>query len=201
MTPSVRRLLLPAGMWYLAGTLEGVEALRQRRRSGAGRSRLASPADRDPASLRLLTLTWWPAGAVALAEAAVLPRLSAGRKWDRHWLIAGIAVTGTGIVLRQWAIRTLGQHFVRHVLVQPGQTVVSSGPYRWLRHPSYTGLWLEMTGVGLSTGNAASLATCALVPLAGITARINGEERELTASLPGYREYIQGKPRLVPHLW
>ncbi len=54
--------------------------------------------------------------------------------------------------------------------------------------------------LGLATGNAASIATCVLVPLIGITARINGEERELTASLPGYRDYIQGRPRLIPHI-
>jgi protein-S-isoprenylcysteine O-methyltransferase Ste14 len=200
VTRTPRRFLPPAGLWCLAGALEGVEALRQRRR-GTNRSLVTSAADRDPASVRLLTLTWWPAGMAALAEAAVLPRLNAGHKWDRPCLAAGIAVAGTGVVLRQWAIHTLGRYFVGHVLVQPGQTVVSSGPYRWVRHPSYTGLWLEMAGVGLSTGNAASMATCAVMPLIGITARINGEERELTAALPGYREYIQGRPRLVPRIW
>ena len=51
------------------------------------------------------------------------------------------------------------------------------------------------------TGNIASIATCVLVPLIGITARINGEERELTTSLLGYREYIQGRPRLIPYIW
>jgi protein-S-isoprenylcysteine O-methyltransferase Ste14 len=40
-----------------------------------------------------------------------------------------------------------------------------------------------------------------LAPLIGITARITGEERELTVSLPGYRDYIQGKPRLAPFPW
>jgi protein-S-isoprenylcysteine O-methyltransferase Ste14 len=58
-----------------------------------------------------------------------------------------------------------------------------------------------MIGVGLATGNIASISTCALVPLIGITARINGEERELTAGLPGYRDYIQGRPRLIPYIW
>jgi protein-S-isoprenylcysteine O-methyltransferase Ste14 len=199
MTRRLRRLLAPAGMWYLAGVLEGVEVLRERRRTG--RSLVTSSADRDPSSVRLLTLTWWPAGAIALAEAALLPRLNADRKADSTRLAAGIAVTATGIALRQWAITTLGRYFVGHVLVQPGQPVVNAGPYRWVRHPSYTGLWLEMVGVGLGTGNPASVATCAVMPLIGITARINGEERELTASLPGYREYIQGRPRLVPHIW
>ena len=187
-------------MLSLAGVLEGVEVLRQRRR-GADRFLVTARADRDPASVRLLALTWWQAGIAALAAAAGLPRLGTGQKWGRPCLVAGVAVTGTGIVLRQWAITTLGQYFVGHVLVQPGQTIVTSGPYRWLRHPSYAGLWLEMIGVGLATGNAASMASCTLLPLIGITARINGEERELTTSLPGYRDYIQGRPRLIPHIW
>jgi protein-S-isoprenylcysteine O-methyltransferase Ste14 len=197
---TLRRLLLPAAMLELADILEGAEIVRQQRR-GADRSLLASASDRDPASVRLLALTWWPAGIAALAEAAWLPRADVSRTWARPCLVAGIAVTGTGIALRQWAIHTLGQYFVGHVLVQPGQTAISTGPYRWLRHPSYTGQWLEMTGIGLATGNVASIATCVLVPLIGITSRINGEERELTASLPGYRDYIQGRPRLIPHIW
>jgi protein-S-isoprenylcysteine O-methyltransferase Ste14 len=146
-------------------------------------------------------LPWLPAGIVALAEAALLSSLNGDQKWDKPRLAAGVAVTGAGVVLRQWAIRTLGPYFVCRVLVQPGQTVVSSGPYRWLRHPSYTGLWLEMVGVGLSTGNAASVATCTVMPLIAITTRISREERELIANLPGYREYIQGRPRLVPRIW
>jgi hypothetical protein len=50
--------------------------------------------------------------------------------------LAGVAVTGAGIAGRQWAITTLGPYFTGLVLVQPGQTVVSSGPYLWVRHPS-----------------------------------------------------------------
>jgi protein-S-isoprenylcysteine O-methyltransferase Ste14 len=200
MSPSSRRLLLPAAMLELAGVLEGVEVVRQRRR-GANRSLVTSTADRDPASVRLLALTWWPAGLAALAAAAGLPRLGIRPRWGRPCQVAGVAVTGTGIALRQWAIITLGPYFMGHVLVQPGQAVVSSGPYRWLRHPSYSGLWLEMIGIGLATGNVASMTACTLLPLIGITARINGEERELTAGLPGYRDYIQGKPRLLPHIW
>jgi len=198
--------MLPAGMWYLVIALEGVEAFRQRRR-GINRTLVTSAADRDLSvrlvklSVRPVKLPWCPAGVAALAEAALLSRLNGGQKWDKPCIAVGIAVTGAGVVLRQWAIHSLGPYFVCRVLVQPGQTVVSSGPYRWLRHPSYTGLWLEMVGVGLSTGNAASMATCAVMPLINIITRINAEERELIASLPGYREYIQGRPRLVPHIW
>lgn len=186
-------------MWCLVGTLEGFESLRQRRR-GPNRT-LAIPAGGRNLPVRLVMLPWFPAGVVAIVEAALLSRLNVSPKWDKPCLVAGIAVTGTGVFLRRWAIRVLGRYFVCRVLVQPGQAVVSSGPYRWIRHPSYTGLWLEMVGVGLSTGNAVSMATCVLMPLIGITARIKHEERELIAALPGYGEYIQGRPRLVPRIW
>jgi hypothetical protein len=39
------------------------------------------------------------------------------------------------------------------------------------------------------------------VPLTGITRRIAGEEREITGSLPGYSDYIQGRARLIPLIW
>lgn len=200
MSRSLRRLALPASLLELVGLLEAREIARQRRH-GIDRSLLTSGADLDPASVRLLALTWWPAGVAALVAAAGLPQAGASQRWTRPCLLAGVAVTGAGVALRQWAITTLGEYFVGHVVVQPRQTVVRSGPYRWLRHPSYTGQWLEMIGVGLSTGNAVSAATCVLVPLVGITRRISGEERELTASLPGYRDYAEGKPRLIPFVW
>lgn len=192
-----RQVLVPAGLLHLAGGLEAVEIMRQRRR-GTGRSLVRSSADLDPTSTRLLALTWWPAGILGLAAAA---GLHAGGRWGGRCHACGMVVTGAGITLRQWAIASLGPHFVGHVTVQPGQTVVSSGPYRWLRHPSYTGQWLEMVGVGLSTGNVLSLGICAVLPLVGISARITGEERELAAGLPGYTEFMQRRARLVPHIW
>lgn len=133
MASDARRLLPLAGMLYLVGVLEGVEVLRQRCR-GTERSLVTSSAERHPASCRLLAVTWWPAGIAALAAAAWLPRLLIGQRWSRRCLVSGIIVTGLGVALRQWAIATLGGFFVGHVLIQPGQTVVSSGPYRWMRH-------------------------------------------------------------------
>jgi protein-S-isoprenylcysteine O-methyltransferase Ste14 len=187
-------------MVQLVGALEGLEILRQRRR-GFSRALVTSESDLDPASVRLLTVTWWPAGLGALAAAAGLPELDVGDRRRAGWVLGGLAVTGAGIALRQWSIATLGDFFVGHVQVQPGQTVVSAGPYRWLRHPSYSGMWLEMLGIGLSTGNAASAAIGATVPLIGIVRRIRGEERALAVCLPGYEQYLQGRSRLVPFIW
>jgi protein-S-isoprenylcysteine O-methyltransferase len=200
MRQNARRLLLPAGMLHLVGVLEAVEILRQRRR-GLQRSLVASGSDRDPASTRMLALTWWPAGILGLAAAAGLPGAGLPRRWRRGSVAAGVVVTAAGIGLRQWSIATLGEYFVGHVMVQPGQTMVAHGPYRWMRHPSYAGQWLEMAGVGLTTGNLLGAAIGAVLPLAGITARITAEERDLAEELPGYVEFCEGRARLLPGVW
>jgi protein-S-isoprenylcysteine O-methyltransferase Ste14 len=196
----LRDLAVPAALLELIGVLEGLEIVRQRRH-GSNRSLVSSESDLDPASTRLLALTWWPAGFGALAAATWLPALAIDDRRRTRCVLAGVAVTGAGIAVRQWSIATLSSSFTGHVQVQAGQTVVRTGPYRWLRHPSYAGQWLEMIGVGLATGNALSAAICATMPLIGITRRIAAEERELIARLPGYRSFIEGKARLVPFVW
>jgi protein-S-isoprenylcysteine O-methyltransferase Ste14 len=196
----LRDLAVPAGLLELIGGLEGIEILRQRRH-GSNRSLVSADSDLDPASTRLLALTWWPAGLGALAVAIWLPGLAVSDRRRGRCVLAGIAVTGAGVAVRQWSIATLGRSFTGHVQVQAGQTVVSTGPYRWLRHPAYAGQWLEMIGVGLATGNALGAAICAAVPLTGIVRRISAEERALATLLPGYADYTKGKPRLVPFVW
>jgi protein-S-isoprenylcysteine O-methyltransferase len=223
-----KRLGLIAGVLWLIGVLEGLEVARQRRRGGApdalasnldtpdpvsshsatgasatshSATRDSATSDRDPASCRLLALTWWPAGLAALAACVVLPGLDLSRNNKRAFSCAGLAITGLGVALRQWAIFTLGRYFVGRVLVQPEQSVIASGPYCWLRHPSYTGFWLEMVGIGVALGNGLSIALCTLVPLLGIVGRIRAEERELLTDLPGYRDYVEDKPRLIPLVW
>jgi hypothetical protein len=78
MQRSLRRLLLPAGILYLVGGLEGMEVLRQRRH-GITRSLVTSRSDLDPASVRLRALTWWAAWSL---PAWVLP---SGDGLSAHW--------------------------------------------------------------------------------------------------------------------
>src|SRR4051812_41085763 len=90
---------------------------------------------------------------------------------------------GAGVVLRQWSIVLLGQFFTVDIRVHAGQTVVDRGPYRWLRHPSYTGLIVTLLGLGLALGNWAAPALAVVVPIAGLVVRIRAEERVLLANL------------------
>jgi protein-S-isoprenylcysteine O-methyltransferase Ste14 len=107
-----------------------------------------------------------------------------------------------GLAIRFWAIAALGRAFRTTVEVDPGQTVVSTGPYRWVRHPSYSGLLLIVTGFGLGAGNWLALAICAALPLPALLWRIHVEEAELTAVLGDrYRAYQAHTKRLIPGLW
>ena len=114
----------------------------------------------------------------------------------------GLVVLWSGLALRIWAVVTLGRSFRTYVEVDTDQAVVTSGPYRWVRHPSYTGLLLIAVGFGLGAGNWLSLVICAVVPALGLLPRIAVEESELTRVLgEPYRSYQARTHRLVPGLW
>jgi protein-S-isoprenylcysteine O-methyltransferase Ste14 len=109
----------------------------------------------------------------AFALAASIRAASLG---DVRWAAyaVGLALMVAGLALRWWSIRTLGRSFTVDVRIRVGQTVVDSGPYRWVRRPSYTGLLLICIGVGLALGNGAAPACAILIPLAGLIARAAG---------------------------
>lgn len=116
--------------------------------------------------------------------------------------VAGLLLMAAGLVVREWAILTLGRFFTVDVRVHAGQTVVERGPYRWVRHPAYTGLLVFLVGIGLAVTNWASLLVLALVPTAGLLLRIRSEERALLAGLgDDYRRFAEGRPRLFPGIW
>lgn len=117
-------------------------------------------------------------------------------------VIAGLATLIGGIALRTWAILTLGRFFKFTIVIQAGHHVVTAGPYRLLRHPSYTGGLLALAGVGLALGSWLSLLIVILVPLAAILVRIHVEEARLSQALgQDYQAYTSHTRRLIPGLW
>jgi protein-S-isoprenylcysteine O-methyltransferase Ste14 len=107
-----------------------------------------------------------------------------------------------GVALRWWCFHTLGRFFTFTVMTSPDQHVISSGPYKQLRHPSYLGILLVLTGIGLSYGNWLSLAALVLTTLAGFVYRIHVEEAALASALgPAYVNFAAGRKRLVPFVW
>jgi protein-S-isoprenylcysteine O-methyltransferase Ste14 len=116
--------------------------------------------------------------------------------------VAGLIVMWLGLAIRGWAIATLGSAFRTTVEVDPGQAVVSSGPYKRVRHPSYAGLLLILAGYGLAIGNWLAVLICLLLPVPAVLQRITVEEAELTRVLGDpYRSYQTRTRRLIPGLW
>ena len=111
----------------------------------------------------------------------------------------GIFIMVFGIVIRQWAIAVLGRFFSRTVAVQERQTVVETGPYRYVRHPSYTGALIFFVGFGLALLSGG--AVLALVPIFAVAYgyRIQVEEKLLIAELgEAYVSYARRTKRLIP---
>jgi protein-S-isoprenylcysteine O-methyltransferase Ste14 len=114
----------------------------------------------------------------------------------------GVVVGWTGALLRWWSFVTLGRYFTVVVQASANQPVIDRGPYRFLRHPSYTGLLLMFAGVGLMIGNWVSAAGALILVLIALIHRLRIEERALNAALGDrYREFAASRARLIPHVW
>jgi protein-S-isoprenylcysteine O-methyltransferase Ste14 len=115
----------------------------------------------------------------------------------------GLLVTWAGIGLRWMCFRALGSYFTVSVMTSPNQRVITSGPYRVVRHPSYMGLLLVLSGIAIvAYANWISLASVILLSLAGLVYRIRVEEAALSSALgEAYASYAAGRKRLIPFVW
>jgi len=106
------------------------------------------------------------------------------------------------MALRQYAMSVLGRHFTFDVAISSGHALVESGPYRYVRHPSYTGALLTLLGFGLALGNWAGLAVALACMALAYTYRITVEEAALSSALgEPYQQYVSRTWRLVPYLF
>jgi methyltransferase len=110
--------------------------------------------------------------------------------------LAVLAVAGA---LRIWVIRTLGPSWNVRALVAPDQRVVDTGPYRFVRHPNYLVVCLEVAAVPLVHSAFLTAIALSLLDAAILALRIPAEER-LLLDLPEYRAKMAGKARLIPGL-
>jgi protein-S-isoprenylcysteine O-methyltransferase len=126
--------------------------------------------------------------------------LIAGRSWTLF--VVGVAVGVAGIALRLWAVHALGRFFQLQLVVQAEHSVVRTGPYRVLRHPSYAGAILTFAGIGLALGRWSGLVWVTVIAVAAFVHRITIEERLLVDGLgDAYTDYRRGTWRLLPGLW
>jgi protein-S-isoprenylcysteine O-methyltransferase Ste14 len=114
----------------------------------------------------------------------------------------GLVLFWAGICLRVWSFRTLGRYFTVTVQTSGDQPVITKGPYRVIRHPSYAGLLLVIMAAGLFIGNWWSLGCLTVATAGGLVFRIRVEERALMQDVGDrYRSYAATHKRLVPFVW
>jgi len=116
--------------------------------------------------------------------------------------IVGIFLMLLGIFVREWAVITLRRYFSFRVSVREDQKVIESGPYRFVRHPAYSGSILTMVGVGLAVQSWA--AVLVLLALCGIAYgyRIHVEETALLKELgEEYSKYMSRTKKLIPFIF
>jgi protein-S-isoprenylcysteine O-methyltransferase Ste14 len=115
---------------------------------------------------------------------------------------AGIAIMLAGFVLRHWSIMILGKYFRTTIELEAIHKVVQTGPYKYIRHPSYSGIILFFVGYSLAAGNWISLIVAILLPTAALLHRIRIEEVALVQGMGDeYREYQKKTKKLIPLIW
>ena len=115
---------------------------------------------------------------------------------------AGVALFVFGILLRWYSIIHLGRFFTVDVAIAADHQVVDTGPYRFVRHPSYTGALLAFIGYGLVMRNWASLLLISGPIFFAFLYRINVEELALLGALgERYRAYSKKTKRLIPFVY
>jgi protein-S-isoprenylcysteine O-methyltransferase Ste14 len=156
---------------------------------------------RDQGSLSLIVALWWIGIALDFSLSLFLPQ--AAISWRRTLLFtAGICLMLLGVALRWYSVSVLGKYFTFDVAIHSGQVLVEVGPYRYIRHPSYSGALLSLLGFGLALGNWAGLAASLLCLGFAYAYRIPVEEAALASALgETYRQYLKRTWRLVPFLF
>jgi len=131
---------------------------------------------------------------------ALGPRWFAAELHAARHLALGLFGLGTG--LRLWSIAVLGRLFTVDVAILEGHHLVTRGPYRWLRHPSYSGVLVAVLGLGMLSENLLALAVLTATALLALLARIRVEERALAAAFGSEWELHRARTwNLVPLLW
>lgn len=113
------------------------------------------------------------------------------------WFAGFVAIYAAAKALKFWAVASLGPFWTMRVLVVPGAKAVVTGPYRWIRHPNYVAVLMEIAGTTLPGKAVWTCLTVLVLFCIVLYHRIRREEEALT----GHTDYsgsMSGKRRFVP---
>ena len=166
----------------------------------SGREGLKDAGSKDSGSLKVIMA----GNGIALGLAyplAFVRAWSFPEKWQVPLFIVGVLMVFLGSVIRRYCWRTLGQYFTGDVKAKTDQPVIRSGPYRFVRHPSYTAAMIMFTGIGLALGNWVSLVLITIATIAAYSYRVAVEERALLGAIGDpYRAYMKERKRFIPYV-
>lgn len=156
---------------------------------------------RDAGTLRLLIL-------VIYACIGTGVWLSFQRPWPlpeparTALFVVGLAMMVAGLLFRWWSIRVLAQYFTVDVSIREDHRIVRDGPYRRLRHPSYTGALATFYGFALCLGDIVAMLVVVVPVTLAFLHRMRIEEAVLAAAFPvDYPAYSRDTKRLLPGIW
>jgi protein-S-isoprenylcysteine O-methyltransferase Ste14 len=111
----------------------------------------------------------------------------------------GVVIMIAGSLLRRRCWRELGEHFTGDVKAAADQPVVQTGPYRWVRHPSYTAGMLMFVGIGVALTNWLSIVVVLAASAVAYSYRVRVEERALLAEIgQPYADFMRTRKRFIP---
>lgn len=113
-----------------------------------------------------------------------------------HWI--ALALTIAGLAFALWARSSLGRNWSGSVQVKSQHALVRSGPYRWVRHPIYTGLLAALLGTAVALDQWRGVLAFVIV-LAALLYKLRLEERWMTETFgDSYRDYRKHSKALIP---
>ena len=175
---------------WIASELFGAVLVPRLRRRGATR------VERDRGSGPLIIFTVF----VSIILALSFGYAGIGELPDWAFCL-GIFLMFLGILVRQWAIAVLGRFFSLTVRVAQDHRVVEKGPYRLVRHPSYTGVLITFIGLGLAVQSWGALLVLLGVFSLSFGYRMRVEEKTLLSELgENYANYMKRTKRIIPYL-
>jgi protein-S-isoprenylcysteine O-methyltransferase len=157
----------------------------------------SSRTPEDKGTARQILWTVYVTQILAVTELVYRRRVSL--PLNRVTIITSIVIA-LGLILRTWAVVSLGRWFTWNVTVQPRQTLVTDGPYRLVRHPSYMGAWLMFVGSCVLLRSYVAAFAASVLLLLAFLRRIRHEELLMLATFPEYEAYKETTGSLVPRI-